>query len=147
MGSLLLVLLLAVLLLAVAAAAVALLAWRRLRELRAGGIDVALRAHRDPRGRGWHLGVAQYRGEEFVWFRVLSLRSGPNRVLNRRDVEIARRRDPSLAESYAMPHGATVLDLAGGVQSVELAMGEDALTGFLSWLESSPPGRSVPWAS
>ncbi|MBE9375745.1 DUF2550 domain-containing protein [Saccharopolyspora sp. HNM0983] len=147
MGSLLLVPVLAALLLVVAAAVVGLLAWRRLRELRAGGIDVALRAAKDQRGRGWHLGVAQYRGEEFAWFRVLSLRSGPNRVLDRRDVEIAQRRDPSLAESYAMPHGATVLDLSGGAQSVELAMGADALTGFLSWLESSPPGRSVPWAS
>jgi hypothetical protein len=25
-------------------------------------------------------------------------------------------------------------------------MGPDALTGFLSWLESAPPGR-LPWAS
>ena len=30
---------------------------------------------------------------------------------------------------------------------VEIAMGPDALTGFLSWLESAPPGRSIPWAS
>jgi hypothetical protein len=25
-----------------------------------------------------------------------------------------------------------------------LAMGRDTLTGFLSWLESAPPGRNVP---
>ncbi|GAA0515605.1 hypothetical protein GCM10011581_47030 [Saccharopolyspora subtropica] len=134
-------------LLLVAALVIGALAWRRLRELRVGGIDVALRATTDSSGRGWHLGVAHYRGEEFAWYRVLSLRSGPNWVINRRDVEIARRREPSLAESYAMPPGATVLDLTGSGTELELAMGTDALTGFLSWLESAPPGHSVPWAS
>lgn len=129
------------------AALVVTLAWRRLRELRVGGIDVALRDTRDDRGRGWHLGVAHYRGEEFAWYRVLSLRSGPNWVVNRREVEIVQRREPSVAESYAMPPGATVLDLTGRSSELELAMGADALTGFLSWLESAPPGRSVPWAS
>ncbi|GAA4828772.1 DUF2550 domain-containing protein [Saccharopolyspora rosea] len=133
--------------LVVAALVVVVFAWRRLRDLRVGGIDVALRVAKDARGRGWHLGVAHYRGEEFAWYRALSLRSGPNWVINRRDVEIAQRRTPSLAESYAMPSGATVLDLTGRGPELELAMGSDALTGFLSWLESAPPGRSVPWAS
>ncbi|MGW1677766.1 DUF2550 domain-containing protein [Saccharopolyspora sp. NPDC002376] len=132
-------------LLLVAVLVVAGLAWRRLRELRAGGIDVALRVSKDGAGRGWHLGVAHYRGEEFAWYRVLSLRSGPNWVINRRNVEIAQRREPTMAEAYAMPTGSTVLDLTG--PDLELAMGRDALTGFLSWLESAPPGRSVPWAS
>ena len=126
---------------------VALFTWRRLWELRTGGIDVALRTRKDDRGRGWHLGVAHYRGEDFAWYRVLSLRSGPNWVLNRRMVEIATRREPSLAEKYTMPSGSTVLDLKGPGRELELAMGPDALTGFLSWLESAPPGKSVPWAS
>ncbi|MCC5697686.1 DUF2550 domain-containing protein [Klebsiella pneumoniae] len=39
------------------------------------------------------------------------------------------------------------MNLAGHGPQLELAMGRDALTGFLSWLESAPPGRSVPWAS
>lgn len=117
-------------------------AWRRLRELKVGGIDVALRV-----GRGWHLGVAHYRGEEFAWYRALSLRSGPNWVLNRRQVAIAHRREPTVAEAYSMPAGSKVLSLTGTDRELEVAMGADALTGFLSWLESTPPGRSVPWAS
>jgi hypothetical protein len=145
MGSPVVLLVAAFGLLLIAALAIGALAWRRLRELRAGGIDVALRANKDGGGRGWHLGVAHYRGEEFAWYRVLSLRSGPNWVINRRDVEIAQRREPSAAEAYAMPTGSTVLDLTG--PELELAMSTDALTGFLSWLESAPPGRSVPWAS
>jgi hypothetical protein len=136
----------------VVAVSVALFAWRRMRLLRAGGVDVAMRVRKKDGGRGWHLGVAHYRGEEFTWYRALSLRSGPNRVLNRRNVEIATRREPSLAETYTMPTGSTVLTVTGltvaGLESnVELAMGPDALTGFLSWLESAPPGKSVPWAS
>jgi uncharacterized protein DUF2550 len=145
MGSPVVLLVAAFGLLLIAVLVVGALAWRRLRELRAGGIDVALRANKDGGGRGWHLGVAHYRGEEFAWYRVLSLRSGPNWVINRREVEIARRREPSSAEAYAMPTGSTVLDLTG--PELELAMSTDALTGFLSWLESAPPGRSVPWAS
>lgn len=139
---------LAVLALAVLAGAmVCLLAWRRLHALRVGGIDVALRDERGSSARGWHLGIAHYRGEEFAWHRVLSLRSGASQVFNRGDVEIATRREPSAAEAYVVPAGATVLTLSGADTSLELAMGADALTGFLSWLESAPPGSSVPWAS
>lgn len=126
---------------------VMLVAWRRLRDLRVGGIEVALRTRKDDGGRGWHLGMAHYRGEECVWYRVLSLRSGPSRVLNRNEVEIVARREPSMAESYVVPSGATVLTLIHLGQELELAMGSDALTGFLSWLESAPPGSSVPRAS
>jgi hypothetical protein len=132
---------------AVAGCGIVLITWRRLRELRAGGIDVALRLREGDRGRGWHLGVAHYRGEEFAWYRVFSLRSGPNWVLNRSDVGIATRREPSLAETYTMPAGATVLNLTSLDRSLEVAMGPDALTGFLSWLESAPPGYSTPCAS
>ncbi len=123
------------------------LAQRRLRKLRAGGIDVALRAHRSEPGRGWHLGVAHYRGEEFAWYRALSLRSGPNWVLNRSNLEITARRRPASAETYTMPSGSVVLHVARPGQDIELAMGPDALTGFLSWLESAPPSSVAPWAS
>lgn len=123
------------------------LTWRRIRELRMGGVDVALRARDGVGGRGWHLGVAHYRGEEFAWYRVLSLRSGPNWVLNRRELGIGTRRQPSVAESYTMPAGATVLHLTGPGRHLELAMAPEALTGFLSWLESAPPGASSNWVS
>lgn len=131
----------------VAGLAVGVLAWRRLRQLRVGGIDVAMRTRDDVRGRGWHLGIAHYRGEEFAWYRALSLRSGPSRVFNRGAVEIADRREPSMAENYVVPTESTVLSLTGSEASLELAMGSDALTGFLSWLESTPPGSSVRRAS
>ncbi|MFD9737782.1 DUF2550 domain-containing protein [Umezawaea sp. NPDC059074] len=132
----------------VAVVCLAYFAWRRLRLLRAGGVHVALRLRQDDSGRGWHLGVGRYQGDEFVWFRVLSLGSGPNQIITREGLEIDDRREPGPSETYAMPTGSTVLRCRSSTGSeIEIAMGPDALTGFLSWLESAPPGRSIPWAS
>ncbi len=124
-----------------------LLTYRRIRLVRAGGIDVAMRTRQVPDGRGWHLGVARYGGDQFAWYRVSSLRSGPDRVLYREQLVVLERRDPTLPESYAVPPGSVVLRcrMAGG--ELELAMGLGTVTGFLSWLESAPPGRGVPRAS
>lgn len=135
-------------LLAVAVLLVAL-AYRRVRLVRRGGIDVALRSRRVDDGRGWHLGVARYRGDQFAWYRVSSLRTGPDRVLHRERLVVLERRDPTLPESYAVPPGSVVLRcrMAGADGDLELAMGRGTLTGFLSWLESAPPGRGMPRAS
>jgi hypothetical protein len=129
----------------------AVLVWfavRRLRALRSGGVHAALRTRFDESGKGWHLGVGRYQGDEFVWFRVLSLRPGPDRVISRSALEIEDRREPSGPELYSMPPSSQVLRFseAGGAAQIEIAMSPDALTGFLSWLESAPPGR-LPWAS
>jgi uncharacterized protein DUF2550 len=129
------------------AAVLVWLALRRLRALRSGGVHAALRTRLDDTGKGWHLGVGRYQGDEFVWFRVLSLRPGPDRVISRSALEIADRRDPSGPELYNMPPSSHVLRFREtGAAEIELAMSPDALTGFLSWLESAPPGR-LPWAS
>lgn len=130
-----------------AAAVLVWLAVRRLRALRSGGVHAALRTRLDESGKGWHLGVGRYQGDEFVWFRVLSLRMGPDRIISRSALEIGDRRDPSGPELYSMPPSSRVLRFREtGATDVEIAMSPDALTGFLSWLESAPPGR-LPWAS
>ena len=128
----------------------ALVALRRLQQLRRGGVDVALRRARPVEAaaptasedqRGWHSGIARYRGDQFRWYRVSGLRSGPNVVLDRFEVEIVDRRPPRPTELH--PPGATVLRCRTSSGIYELAMGADVLTGFSSWLESSPPGRST----
>ncbi len=125
-----------------------LLVTRRVRLLRSGGIHVALRTRVDQSGKGWHWGVGRYQGDEFAWFRALSLRAGPDRVLHRDGLEIASRREPEHAEEPNLPHGSRVLRFEqAGVPAIEMAMGPDALTGFLSWMESAPPGKRLPWAS
>jgi hypothetical protein len=128
----------------------ALVALRRIQQLRRGGVDVALReapvaGTGDPSAaedqRGWHSGIARYRGDQFRWYRVSGLRSGPNVVLDRSDVEIVDRRPPRPTELHVP--GATVLRCRTSGGTYELAMGADVLTGFSSWLESIPPGRST----
>ncbi|UJW35374.1 DUF2550 domain-containing protein [Saccharothrix sp. AJ9571] len=119
--------------------------WVRMR--RGGGVSVALRWRPDDSRESWHLGIGRYEGEEFVWYRVWSLRLKPDRVYRRENLEIADRRDPEGYESYAVPAGSKVLRCeSGGQHPIEIAMGPGALTGFLSWLESAPPGRRVHWS-
>jgi len=138
-------------LLAVAAVSLVLLVSRRIRLLRAGGVHVALRTKISHGGRGWHLGVGRYHGDRFAWYRAFSLRSGPDRIISRDGLEIDTRREPEGPETYAMPAGSMVLrcraGIAGHSVEMEIAMGPDALTGFLSWLESAPPGSRLPYAS
>jgi hypothetical protein len=139
-------------LLALVAAVLVWLVLRRLRLLRSGGVHMALRTRLDDSGKGWHLGVGRYHGDEFAWYRVLSLRIGPDRVIDRSGLQIADRREPDGSETYNMPTGAQLVlrcraSNGGTAREVEIAMGPGALTGFLSWLESAPPGRRLPWAS
>ncbi|MFI5608964.1 DUF2550 domain-containing protein [Amycolatopsis sp. FDAARGOS 1241] len=128
-----------------------LVAWygqRWIRMRRGGGVSVALRWRPDNPRASWHLGLGRYEGDEFVWYRVWSLRTGPDRVFQRESMQIADRRDPSGTEAYAVPEGSTVLRCESSTQeAIEIAMGPGALTGFLSWLESAPPGRMLPHAS
>ena len=121
------------------ACVIAALAVRRLRIVRQGGIEVALRSRFNAAGRGWHQEVGRYRGDDFAWFRVTSLRSGPDHVLGREELVIVERRRLTAPESYAMPGGSVVVRCRTGVDELELAMRQDTLTGFLSWLESAPP--------
>ncbi|NKQ54887.1 DUF2550 domain-containing protein [Amycolatopsis sp. K13G38] len=122
------------------------LRWARMR--RAGGVSVALRWNPDNARAGWHLGIGRYEGEVFAWYRVWSLRTGPDRVFEREALEIADRRDPAGTEAYAVPADASVLRcVSDGGAPIEIAMGPGALTGFLSWLESAPPGRGLRRAS
>jgi hypothetical protein len=134
----------------IACVVVGWLAVRRLRLIRAGGVDVALRRVRAaaPHStRGWNLGVGRYHGDEFAWYRVISLGRWANVVLNRPELEITDRRLPGPTEEYVVPADSTILRLRDGQRIVEMAMTPDVLTGFLSWLEAAPPGRLSTYRS
>lgn len=127
------------------------LAFRRVRLMRGGGVDVCLRrrpsahprfASRDA-AAGWHFGVGRYRGDEFAWYRLTSFKPGPTVVVDRMDLEIVDRREPSAAESYVLPQAASVLHCRARGLDLEIAMVPAVLTGFLSWLEAAPPGRTT----
>jgi hypothetical protein len=127
------------------------LAVRRIRLMRGGGVDVCLRRRRAVRdttgGRGWHFGVGRYCGDALAWRRLTSFRPGPGVVIDRTELEILDRRAPSAAESDVMPQALLILRCRGAGEELELAMSPDVLTGFLAWLEASPPGHTYRRAS
>jgi hypothetical protein len=99
-----------------------------------------------PAGRGWVLGVGRYTGDVLEFFRVFSLLPRPRRVLERGLIRYDGPREPVGGETYSLYAGhviigcRTVARAGGQSESFELAMSPDALTGFLAWLEASPPG-------
>jgi hypothetical protein len=116
---------------------------RRVLTRRGGTFDCSLRLKPGSHGKGWALGIARYAGDVLEWYRVFSFSARPRRVLSRRSMEILDRREPRGPEVFSLLAGAVVVTTRHDGGSVEFAMSPDALTGFLSWLESAPPGRPV----
>jgi hypothetical protein len=109
-----------------------------------GTIDMNLRLSTFVSGRGWSSGLGRFAGEQLRWYRMFSFGFRPRRVLTRHELVVEDRRIPEGPERLSMPDGWIIVRCIGraGASSVEveLAMAESALTGFLSWLESAPPG-------
>ncbi|HEX6452585.1 MAG TPA: DUF2550 domain-containing protein [Trebonia sp.] len=134
-------LLVAVLLLLALAAAV--IAIRRFLLERGGGtIECGLRA---PSGTGgWRPGVASYHRDELYWYRAFGILLRPRRVFTRRSLSVISRRPAEPAEARVFGPGRVVVELkTDSAGQVELAMAPEALTGFLAWLEASPPSSHL----
>lgn len=80
--------------------------------------------------RGWRNGVVRYADGELHWMPLLGLRLRPRHAIARRGLRVSGRR--RVGELWAVDCG-----------GVTLAMSEDALTGFLAWLESAPPSAHL----
>lgn len=129
-----------VVVLAVALACASIIALRRTLIERGGGsVDCGLRRGQD---RRWRLGLAAYQPEELRWYPVFGVRLRPKRIFARRALSVVSRRPANPVEANSLGPGTLVVECdtgeAGG--RIELALGEDALTGFLAWLEAAPPG-------
>jgi Protein of unknown function (DUF2550) len=122
---------------------------RRLIQRPGGTFDCSLRlpvepgADREPGGKGWVYGVARYSGDRVEWFRVFSYAPRPRHILERGAIEVVERRTPQGEEELALLSDAVVLTCTHRGTHLEMAMSEDALTGFLAWLEAAPPGQRV----
>jgi hypothetical protein len=119
-------------------AAAGIAARRFLLERGGGTVECGLR-----KGSGsWRLGLASYQREELCWFGALGISMRPDEVFPRRDLTVVSRRLPSEAEAASLGPGRIVVECRLGEDSgtVELALGEAAFTGLLSWLEAAPPG-------
>ena len=122
---------------------------RRYVLLRSGGaVECYLRACGVKGRRGsWRIGFGRYGSENLGWFPILSLRPRPTAKLSRRGLVVVGRRVPG-PDDAPLPADVTILEIgwiaADGTDpkdaAYEVAMGESALTGFLSWIESMPPG-------
>lgn len=135
-------------LLGLALVALGLLVLRRRFISRSGGTfdcSLRLRPAANPKsGQGWTLGIARYSGESLEWYRVFSYALRPKRVFGRRDLQVVDRREPQGAEAFSLLSGAVVVRCVEPGGPVELALSRDTLTGFLAWVESSPPGIPAP---
>jgi len=137
---------------------------RFLLERGGGTVECGLR-----KGTGsWRLGLASYQREELCWFGIFGFSMRPDEVFPRHDLTLVSRRLPSDAEAASLGPGMIVVECklgqgssggqaSGGGQddgggqdgsggqdgTVELAMGESALTGLLAWLEAAPPSSHL----
>jgi hypothetical protein len=105
-----------------------------------GTIELNLRLHTRIPGRGWSPGIARFRGDDMRWYRVFSLAFRPKRTLSRRALSVDSRRPPTPPERLALPADWIILRCTSRRATVEIAMAETTLMGFLSWLEAAPPG-------
>ena len=134
-------------------AAVVLATRRFLLERGGGTVECGLRS---PAKRGsWRLGVASYQGDQLCWYGALSVLIRPEQVFHRRSLTVLERRPSLPSEANALgpehvvvelctrPPGDNLKPATDADDHVELAMTEEALTGFLSWLEASPPGSHL----
>ena len=118
---------------------------RRVKLQRSGGtIDVSFHLREDVPGRGWVLGVGRFDGDELHWYkRVQPVVPAPSPDLSAGSDRLERR-EPRSEERRALPVGLVVLRCRSAQGEVELAMGASATTGFLAWLEATPPGATLP---
>ena len=105
-----------------------------------GTIELNVRLSTRLPGRGWSPGVARFAGDDLRWFRLFSLAVRPRRTLSRRALSVEGRRQPTPAERLALPADWIILRCNSQRESVEIAMAETTLAGFLSWVEAAPPG-------
>jgi hypothetical protein len=120
--------------------AVGIAARRTLIERGGGSVECGLRRARD---RRWRLGLAAYQPDELRWYPIFGLRLRPVEVFARRTLSVVSRRPADPVEMTSVGSDAVVVECdtgEGATRRVELALSDDALTGFLAWLEAAPPG-------
>jgi hypothetical protein len=120
----------------VVALVVAFLLRRRFLLSGLGAVTMWLRPVGSPR---WSVGVAWYGGDMLLWYRGLSLAVRPHERFCRAELQVDSRRGAG-RDDLALPSDIVVLTIATPEGPRELAMDSSTVTGFLSWLESAPPG-------
>jgi hypothetical protein len=137
---------LAACLLLIVLAGIGIAARRAMLERGGGTVECGLRRLTpDGSWQSWRLGVARYQSDELHWYQIFGVLLRPDVILARRGLAVMSRRSPDPAEVVSLGGDAVIIDCRVGSppQPVELAMGDEALTGFLAWLEAAPPGSHL----
>jgi Protein of unknown function (DUF2550) len=135
----------------IVAAAVSLATRRYLLERSGGTVECAMRR---PAATGnWRLGLLSFQRDELYWYGALGVLLRPEQVFPRRALTVVSRRPATVEEGSALGADCIVVEIsvkpptdASGSRAsehLELAMSDSALTGFLAWLEASPPGSHL----
>lgn len=115
---------------------------RRRLTSRYGTFDCSVRRPTASRPR-WALGVARYETDRLDWYRTFSLSPRPSCSFARGAFDVTGWRGAEGNEVFAVQPGAIVVECRHDGGELDLAMSNDAYTGFASWLESAPPGQNV----
>jgi hypothetical protein len=135
-------------------AATVLASRRYLLERSGGTVECAVR---QPAESGaWRHGVLSYQNDALCWYGALGVLLRPEHIYSRRALSVLSRRPANPSETVALGADRIVVELATGAgaggpglpvsesaERVELAMTEQALTGFLAWIEAAPPGSHL----
>jgi hypothetical protein len=122
---------------------IALIVRRRFLGRHGGTFELSHRARTSKSGRGWILGLGRYTAESLEWFRIFSLSPRPKHVWDRSDLVYTDRRDPGGVEQLSLyPDHVVIRCTSRRDGEIELALSQEALMGFQSWLEASPPGAA-----
>ena len=87
--------------------------------------------------------MARYEPDRIDWYRVFSGSPRPAESLVRAELDVQERRRPSGQETFALLAGSIIARCRYREEDLELAMTEQAYTGFAAWLEAAPPGQNV----
>ncbi|MEO9237571.1 MAG: DUF2550 domain-containing protein [Jatrophihabitantaceae bacterium] len=101
----------------------------------AGGLPVALK-----RGeQRWANGVGRYAGDEFIWYRTLSLSPTAALRIPRTELSVVSTRVWTPSRDMALRPNLMIVECRLGGADLSLGFPDNGLTGFLSWLEASAP--------
>lgn len=113
----------------------------RLVMVRAGGAPVILRRVPAAPGAGWRHGVLRCRERDLVFYKLTSLKLGPDERIPRQGVSIGQRRSPEGNEFDIMTADTRIMVVGSPGQACEVAFDDDSSTALLAWVESRPSER------
>ncbi|QLY32146.1 DUF2550 domain-containing protein [Nocardia huaxiensis] len=121
--------------------ALALASIYRLVMLRRGGTAALLRVlPARGHGGGWRHGLIRYDEDTLVFYKLSSLKLGPDSTMRRLAIEVGNRRSPQ-DDEYDIMTDESIVTLSDGHGSYEVALDRGALAALLSWVESRPSER------